>query len=295
MSKYHALQVGLWAFLCLAICSSCLGESPFLFEFFDDFTKSGRCQRNPYEERIETERHDFTQSAVTVGRRVVQIESGYTYFYKDTGNEIESSHTFPETMLRLGLTEDIEFRLRWDYAWSFIEDDEDQSGAEDIRYGLKLQITREQCGSLLPTSALEIRGTAPTAGETFSTGDAEFSLDYIYQWEVAEGVTIAGSSGYGTNGFGDFGLLPEDAKDNHFDIWSQSAVLGMEVSEANTIYTEWFGIFSDGLEDEFSVSILNVGIDHYFTDNFVFDVRIGLGLTDDSDDFFTGVGGGYRF
>ena len=59
------------------------------FEFCDDFGKPACCQRNPWEERIETERHDFTQSAVTVGRGVAQVEGGYTYFYKDTGEELE--------------------------------------------------------------------------------------------------------------------------------------------------------------------------------------------------------------
>ena len=41
--------------------------------------------RDPWEERIETDRHDFTQSPKTVGRGVGVIEMGYTYFYEDTG------------------------------------------------------------------------------------------------------------------------------------------------------------------------------------------------------------------
>ena len=66
-------------FGCLIVSDSY--AKPWL-EFCDDFSKPARCQRNPYEERIETERHDFTQSAITVGRKVAQIESGYSYFYK---------------------------------------------------------------------------------------------------------------------------------------------------------------------------------------------------------------------
>jgi hypothetical protein len=72
-------------------------------------------------------------------------------------------------------------------------------------------------------------------------------------------------------------------------------VLGFELSESNTMYLEWFGVYSDGLADEFSISVLNAGIDHYVTSNFVLDVRAGVGLSDDADDFFAGVGGGYRF
>ncbi len=265
-----------------------------LFEFCDDFTKPYRCQRDPFEERIETERHDFTQSAVTVGRGIVQVEGGYSYFYKDTEEETESAHTTPEMMLRVGLSEDIEFRVRWNYAWVFIKEEADRIGSEDLRYSLKFQMTRQPCGGLRPTSALEIRGTAPTGGEAFSTGQAEFSLDYIYQWELREGVTLAGSTGYGTNGFADFGLVPDEPSEDNFNVLSQSAVLGLELSESNTLYVEWFGIFSDGLEDEFVVSIFNIGIDHYVTDDFVIDFRAGVGLSEDSDDFFIGVGGGYR-
>lgn len=266
-----------------------------LFEFMDDFSKSAHQQRDPFEERIETERHDFTQSAVTVGRGILQVEGGYSYFYKDADEVIESAHTAPEMLLRAGLSEDIELRVRWNYVWVFADEAEDRIGAEDMQYGLKLQLSRQPPEGWLPTSALEIRGTAPTGSTAFSTDQAEFSLDFIYQWELSEGFTFAGSTGYGTNGFGDYALLPEEPTSENFSILTQSAVLGMELTESNTAYAEWYGIYSGGLENEFVVSVFNVGVDHYLTDDFVLDIRAGMGLTDDSDDFFAGVGGGYRF
>lgn len=266
-----------------------------IFEFCDDFTKPACQQRDPFEERIETERHDFTQSAVTVGRGVAQLEAGYSYFHDETATETESAHTTPELMLRLGLTEDIEFRLRWNYAWVSSDEEEAIDGAEDLRYAFKLQMTRQPEAGFLPTSALEIRGTAPTGGEAFSTDQAEFDLDYIYQWELSEGVTLAGSTGFGTNGFGDFAFVPEDPTEENYTFLSQSAVIGVELSPDNTLYAEWYGLFSTGLDDEFMVSVFNVGIDHYLTENFVVDFRAGVGLSDDADDFFTGVGGGYRY
>lgn len=280
-------------FGCLVVAAvACTSHA---FEFLDDFTKPPSAQRDPWEERIETERHDFTQSAVTVGRGVVQVESGYTYFYKDADGEIENAHTLPEVLLRVGISEDIEFRIRWDYAWQFIEDEPDQIGAEDLRYSLKLQMTQQHCRSYLPTSSLELRGSAPTGGEAFTTEQAEFGLDYIYQWNLTETTTVAGSTGFGTNGFGDFGLLAEEPADEEFQFLSQSAVIGFELSESNTMYAEWYGIYSDGLKDEFVISVFNIGVDHYVTDNLVLDWRAGVGLSGDSDDFFTGVGGGYRF
>jgi len=266
-----------------------------LFEFCDDFSKSACQQRGPFEERIETERHDFTQSAVTVGRGVFQIESGYSYFYKDTKEEIEASHTGPEMLLRYGISEDIEIRLRWNYVWQFIDVEPNRSGSEDLRYSVKLQMTRQPEAGLLPTSALEVRGSAPTGGSEYSTRLVEVSLDYIYQWELAEGTTLAGSTGFGTDGFGDYGLLPDEPTSNRYIVMTQSAVVGFELSESNTLYVEWYGAFSKGLEDEFVISVLNLGIDHYLTNNFVLDIRGAVGLSGDSDDLIFGIGGGYRF
>ena len=78
-------------------------------------------------------------------------------------------------------------------------------------------------------------------------------------------------------------------------VWSQSVALGVELTECSVLYTEWFGLYSNGLNDDFSISFFNMGVDYYLSDNLVVDLRVGVGLTNDSDDFFTGVGGGYRF
>ena len=142
---------------------------------------------------------------------------------------------------------------------------------------------------------VELRGAAPTGGTPFSTRHAEVGFDYVYQWEVGDGTTLAGSTGYGTDGLGDFGLVAETPAEDQFNSWSQSAALGFELTEVNTMYVEWYGIFSDGRGDEVTISVFNMGVDHYVTNNFVLDVRAGVGLSGDADNFFTGVGGGYRF
>ena len=290
--RFHCL-----AFVLVAIAiepSVAKAEFPELL-FLDDFSKIGRpgAHRDPFEERIETERHDFTQSTRTVGRGVVQIESGYSYFYKDKDDEIEQSHTTPETLLRLGLTEDIEFRLRYSFGWTFIDEAEDEVGSQDLIWSFKLGIT-EQCGCR-PESALELRFSAPTGGSEFSTRRVDHGLDYIYSWELADGWELYGSSGYATGGLGDFGLIPEEPADDWFVVWTQSVALGTELTERATMYNEVFGLFSHALEDDFSTVVYNIGIDYYITDDFVLDIRAGKGLTPDADDFFSGIGGGIRF
>ena len=300
MRSFHFVAGFLLAMSCIGYlraqdcCSECAEHEPFL-RFLDDLRcfPHGSCQRDPYEERIETERHDFTQSTKTVGCGVVQIEAGYSYFYKDEDDEIESAHTTPEAMLRLGLSDDIEFRLRWTYAWQFVDVADNLDSAQDLIWSVKLGMT-DQCG-WVPESALEIRSSVPTGGSAWTLGRVEAGFDYIYSWELREGWELSGSTGYLPSGLGDFSLLPANPESDHFEVWSQSVALGIELSECSVLYNEWFGLFSHAREDNISISFFNVGLDYYVTNNFVIDIRVGVGLTKDSDDFFSGVGGGYRF
>jgi len=278
---------------CCGECADQVGE-PRL-KFLDDLWRLGRTGsfRDPFEERIETDRHDFTQSTTTVGRGVAQVEAGYTYFYSDNEEEIEQAHTTPEMLVRLGLTEDIEFRIRWTYAWGFVDEGDDVDSAEDLRWSFKLRATDQD--GWIPESALELRFTAPTGGRAFSTEQVEFGLDYIYGWKIIEGSELYGSTGFGTQALGDFGLVPEEPASDRFIAWTQSVALGTEITERTTMYNEFYGIFSYGLEDDYAEVYFNIGVDYYATHNLVLDLRVGVGLTPDSDDFFSGVGGGYRF
>ena len=282
-----------WLGLAYLLAGTSIVQAEFELLFLDDFSKPAHRQREPYEERIETERHDFTQSTKTVGRGVVQVEAGYSYFYKDEEEEIESTHATPEMLWRIGLSEDIEFRLRWNYGWRLVDDEEEKNAAADLVWAFKLGMTEQ--GGCVPDSALEIRSTAPTGGNAWSTDQVEFGLDYIYGWHLNERWELYGSTGFATDGLGEFSLLPDEPSSDRFTAWSQSVALGAELTERITMYSEYFGIFSHGLGDNFSINIFNIGVDFYLTDDWVFDVRAGVGLSPDSEDFFSGIGGGYRF
>ena len=126
--------------------ATCTAEEPRLL-FWDDLFHPLHVDESgdPWEERIETDRDRLHAVSIYCWSGVGIAEMGYTYFYLDTETETEQSHTTPELLLRLGLTEDIEFRVRWDYAWSSIEqahhETEYLEGGEDLRWGLKLGVS----------------------------------------------------------------------------------------------------------------------------------------------------------
>lgn len=243
--------------------------------------------------RIETERHDFTQSTETVGRGVVQIESGYSFFLKSDEGETEQSHTAPESMLRLGLAEDVEFRLRYNAAWLFGET-ENRQGSEDLRFSFKGRLN-DQLG-WLPEGAVELRFSTPSGGRDWSTSKVESGIDYIYGWQLREGIELYGSTGVMQNALGDFAFRPTDPASEEFVVYTQSLAVGIETTEDSTLYVEFFGLFTDGFEDEEESPVFfNLGFDYFLSDDFVIDFRAGNGLNDDADDFFCGIGGGVRF
>lgn len=55
--------------------------------------------RVPLTEPIITDRPDFTESAVTVPRGHLQLETGYTGAYDREDGKRESAHSFPEALL----------------------------------------------------------------------------------------------------------------------------------------------------------------------------------------------------
>jgi len=250
--------------------------------------------KNPFDKPIETDRHDFTQSAKVVGKGVRQLEYGMFYSTLDNGAEREITYAAPELLLRVGLSERTEFRTRFNYAWKYNNEEEDFDGGQDMIFGLKYQLSEPQ--GRRPESAVELRLSAPTGADSLSTGRWEPGIDYIFTWELNERLSFSGSTGGNANGLGEIGFIEIDTDlEDHFIAWTQSFALGAKMTEKTTGYFEWFGIFTYGREDESSLSFINAGVDYLINPNVVVDFRIGWGLTEASDDLFAGIGGAFRF
>ena len=272
------------------------GESSDGREWFresDAELESGETN-NPFDEPIETDRHDFTQSPRVVGRGVRQLEYGVFYSTLSEGTKRETTYATPELLFRYGLSERTEFRTRFNYGWKFDDQDEDFEGGEDLIFGIKYQLSEQRGRS--PESAVELRLSAPTGADDLTTGRWEPGVDYIYGWKLGETFTFTGSTGGNANALGDIAFITVDTDpEDHFIAWTQSFALGARLTEKSTGYFEWFGIFTHGRDDDNALSFLNLGIDYLINKNVVVDVRIGWGLTEASDDVFAGIGGAFRF
>ncbi len=253
-------------------------------------------RESPYDEPLETERHDFTQSATVVGHGVWQVEYGFLYTSKSEEDLSERSYATPEILLRYGMSERWEFRSRWNYIWKDIAEEGVIDGMLDPIFSLKYQVSEQK--NCRPESALELRLSAPIGSDETSAGRWEPGIDYIYGWKFGPGdyFSLTASTGANANGIGDAAFLdPESNPQDQWWAWSQSVALGAKLTRRTTGYAEWFAILTDGRDEELVLNFINFGVDYLLSNNTVIDIRIGWGLTDDSDDIFAGIGGAVRF
>ncbi|MGH7571430.1 MAG: transporter [Gemmatimonadota bacterium] len=223
---------------------------------------------------LVTDRPDFTESALTVPRGDVQLESGYTLTRADDADE----HALGEILLRIGVAGRLEARIGLgSHAWSEAPG-EDPSGFEDPALGLKLVLSEEtETGGL---AAAVLAGTSvPVGDEDVGEDEWQPEITLALSRGIADGLSIGGNLGYAYASEGG----------DRFDQGSASLALGMELSERWGSYVEAFTIFPSDASGE-DAAVVNGGFTFLVHPLLQLDARAGAGLTEAAPDFFLGVG-----
>ena len=243
------------------------------------------------EDRIVTDRPDFTEASSTVGKDRFQVEMGYTFTHDDTAGVQLNGHSYPETLFRIGMLADW-FELR--IAYNFLNEQVDDPvngrmrfrGSDDLYLGAKLWLT-EQSG-ILPEMAILPQMFVPTGSSSFTNDEVLPGVNWLYSWELNDVVSLAGST--------QFNRARDDT--GHFYVeTAQSVALGIGVSDRLGAYAEYFAIFPSGAVEA------GVGPEHFFNGGFAyllsndvqFDIRAGMGLNRNAADFFSGAGLSVRY
>ena len=239
------------------------------------------------DENLETDRDSFTPATSTVGRAYTVLESSYSFIDNRIGPE---THSFPELLLRRGITDWFELRLGWNFeaggsgsavSGDEFGDDEFQAEKEgSALYGAKIQTSRQS--GWTPESSTIVHATTPTSGPapatTLVVGET-FGWTFANGWKWNSAMRFAAAS----------------ADQDHFDQWAPSTVIKIPVGERWNFHTEYFGIVSSGKESNFSQQFISVGGHVLLTDNFELGLRIGFGLNEQTPRFFDTFGIGWRF
>lgn len=242
-----------------------------------------------FDEPLASDRPDFTEASTTVGRGVRQLEMGYTYIHDDAGPTGLNAHSFPETLLRVGVLADwLEARVGWNYASSTERVDplsRTFAGGEDLYLGLKIGLTPQD--GILPEMALMPQMTVPTGHAAFTAGEVLPGVNWLYGWDINDWLSTAGST--------QVNLAVDDFDGGEFVEFAQSWTIGYTLTEKVGAYTEWFVIAPAGAETIATQHYLNGGFTYRVTNDLQLDARVGMGLSEAADDFFVGTGAVVRW
>ncbi len=193
---------------------------------------------------IVTDRPDATEASSTVGKGILQFETGALYDSFESNNIKSENYTYNTMLIRYGILDNVELRL----GWNFVEGvskvngnklDNVMSGLSPLLLGLKLDIAEENgampeialIGHVFPVFSASADYRPEYTGIDFRlslshTLSEKSSLGYNIgaQWgndspEAAAIYTLA--YGYSiTDKFGAYaelyGDLPEDSEANHY-------------------------------------------------------------------------------
>jgi len=240
------------------------------------------------DEPLVTDRPDFTESSVTVGRGVAQIEFGYTYTYNNDAGESIRSQSFGEPLLRYGIfAEWLEFRI----GLSPVEGrttaagiSNSTGGTEDLYTGFKIALTPQE--GILPEMALIPQMNLPTGSDAFTSDSVEPGVNWIYSWEINDLISTAGSTQ---------GNRRIDETGEAYLEMIQSWAVAFGLTDDVGAYTEWFGVVPSGADIARTEHYFNGGFTYLISNNMQFDIRAGTGLNDAADDYFIGTGLSIRF
>jgi hypothetical protein len=242
------------------------------------------------DEPLATDRPDFTEASVTVGRGVAQLEMGYTYTHDRDGDITFRQHSYPETLLRVGVfAEWLELRITSNYLEEQLEGPFGRvgvRGAEDMTIGMKLALTPQE--GVLPEMAMIVEMSLPNTGDPpFSNDEVLPGIVWLYGWDLTERLTLAGQSGM-------FRALDPVTGEPYGEI-IQSITVGFSWTERLSSYTEFFAIMPDGADAALPESYFDGGFTFLVNNDLQLDMRAGVGLSENSDDYFVGTGIGIRF
>jgi hypothetical protein len=244
-------------------------------------------QTVPEENEIETDRDSFTPATTTLSPKLTQVETATSFI---DNRKAPNAYTFPELIVRHGISDRLELRAGWNYAAggptsavSGIDvgtEDFVAEKASELMYGIKLQTTRQR--GWLPTSAAIIEGYTPTSGPS---NFSRLVASETFGWILPNGWHWSSAVRFNT----------DNSQGDHFNQWSPSTVLNVPIGQRWNAHVEYFGIMTDGKSVAESQHYFSTGSHFDLTKDFELGVRIGFGLNAQTPPFFVNAGVGFRF
>lgn len=238
--------------------------------------------------RLDPDRPHLPEASTTVGKDRVVLESGYTFNAK--GSSLRS-HSYPEAVLRVGMfAEWFEFRL----GQNFIDEEQKvsgahhrENGAQDLYVGVKVALIEQI--EYLPAIALIPQMTVPTGSADVTGGRVLPGLNIDCSWEMIKDLfnieLLVGMND-----------VRDDVHRSHVEV--ATGLTGVaNVKRDLEAFVEWDAFYPAGHSTsaprarDYAVG----GLVYFLTKDFAIDIRAGVGLNTQANDFLAGAGFAVRY
>jgi len=242
------------------------------------------------EDEIETDRDSFTPATTTAGFRRMIVESAWSFIDNRT---VPDTNSLPELVTRYGLNSWLELRLGWNFEAGGAANSISSGGSNpetptenkverdsQFFYGLKAALTSQN--GWRPQSAVILQAGTPTFGR--DTATALFAT-YVFGWQLPNRWKWDSSMRYNY----------DSSQGDHFNLWAPSTVLKIPIGDKWAVHGEYFGVFSQGRARDSSQNYFSPGVHYLVTSDLEIGIRVGWGLSQDSANFFSNIGFGWRY
>jgi hypothetical protein len=225
-------------------------------------------------QELITDRPDQSESAVTVYRGVLQIETGFTYEKIIEDNIEIKNYSIAETLFRYGIIENIELRFGAAYLITKIENS--ISGLGDFLAGTKINFLKED---LQPFDfGILAHALLPLGGSAFNSDKVEPEIIAAVSKSVSDNFSASIN----------FGSSWDSLMDEAFLIYSSA--IGFSVNEILSAFIEVYGnVFSTYKP----VHNFDGGITYLLSEDFQLDASAGKGIS--GTDLFWFLACGFSF
>jgi len=231
------------------------------------------------QEAIATDRPDFVESSLTVGKRVFQYETSAATDWTTSAGVTARAIATP-TLLRYGITNSLELRIETDgFYHAGIDGAEFETGMADAAFGLKWHAA--DAAGAVPSLAFLLHGDVPTGSAAFRGIGIRPSLRTVGEWALP----------------GDFalGIMPGVAYDPNGGAGQQwtailGATVGRPVSDRLRFFVEYAAEQLPTSENGGTVALFDVGSAFLITNNVQLDLSYRHGLTELASDHSFAIG-----
>lgn len=233
-------------------------------------------------EKIDTDRPDQTESAVTVPKKWVQFEMGFVRERENIGHNLKDFYIQHPTLLtKYGIGNRFEIRVITELAtlkYGAVNGNYSISGINSVQLGGKLNFLNEK--GLRPKTSLIAHYDFGRLRTLYKDSIDGINFRFTMQHTLSKLVSIGYNLGMEWDRFGSS------------PAYIYTFAPGFNISEKWYAYIEVFGFI---WTDENPETSIDGGIAYFINDNFKVDISAGFGLNKKAPDNYFAIGASFRF